>query len=205
MGTRQEPLRLLGCRTFRTIGIRAVLLLAGAAGWCQMQLSSAGYAATLPGSGLQESAQLAQPSAPVRQGQAPENRPGGSANPMSAACGRELQQFCSGVEPGQGRLVQCLDARRSELSEGCRSYLQPARQGCTPEAGRVVRCVRPSDTDPAIKRYDRVHYVLFNQTTGPGANLLVFLPGTGWPAAGPDGSTKRVASRLPATRKISSN
>jgi hypothetical protein len=104
---------------------------------------------------------------------------------MTAACGHELEQFCSGVEPGQGRLVQCLNARRSELTEGCKSYLQPTRQGCAPEAGRVVRCIRPSDTDPAIKRYDRVDYVLFNQTTGPGANLLVFLPGTGGQPPGP--------------------
>lgn len=43
----------------------------------------------------------------------------------------------------------------------------------------------PSDTDVAIKRFDRVHYVLFTENTGPDANLLLFLTGTGGQPPGP--------------------
>jgi predicted esterase len=118
-------------------------------------------------------------------GQDVENRPPVAATPMNAACAPELQQFCSGVQPGQGRLIQCLNGRRSDLSEACRTFVQLAQQGCAPEVGRTVRCIKPSDTDSAIKRYDRMHYVLFNEKTGPGANLLVFLTGTGGRPPGP--------------------
>jgi len=56
---------------------------------------------------------------------------------------------------------------------------------CTPEPGRVIECVKPSATDPAIQRFDTPHYVLFNADSGPDANLLVFLPGTGGKPPGP--------------------
>ena len=40
---------------------------------------------------------------------------------MRQACGWDIQRFCANVQPDQG--VQCLAARRSELSKGCRSFL----------------------------------------------------------------------------------
>jgi hypothetical protein len=105
---------------------------------------------------------------------------------MDAACSQELQQFCAGVQPGQGRLIQCLAGRPSgDLSSACKTFVAQARQGCAPEPNRSVQCIKPSDTDPAIKRFDRVHYVLFNQATPPTANLLVFLPGTFGKPPGP--------------------
>jgi acetyl esterase/lipase len=112
------------------------------------------------------------------RGQVAENNGTVVATPMSAACGRELQEFCSGVQPGQGRLIQCLAGRQGDLSAACNIFVAQARQGCAPEARRSVQCIKPSDTDPAIKRFDRVNYVLFNQPTPSTANLLVFLPGT---------------------------
>jgi predicted esterase len=56
---------------------------------------------------------------------------------------------------------------------------------CATDAGRVVECIKPSATDPAIERFDTAHYVLFNAKTGPAADLLVFLPGTGGEPPGP--------------------
>jgi len=112
-------------------------------------------------------------------GQIAEDNATVATTPMSAACGQELQQFCSGVQPGQGRLIRCLAGRPSgDLSSACKIFVAQAREGCAPEPNRSVQCIKPSDTDPAIKRFDRLHYVLFNQTTPPTANLLVFLPGT---------------------------
>jgi hypothetical protein len=74
------------------------------------------------------------------------------ATPMNAACGQELQQFCSGVQPGQGRLIQCLAGRSSgDLSSACKTFVAQARKGCAPELNRSVQCIKPWDTDPAIK------------------------------------------------------
>jgi hypothetical protein len=111
---------------------------------------------------------------------------GAAPGQVAEACGQELQQFCPDVQPGQGRLVQCLAARRpGELTAACKLFVTKARQDCAPEPSRSVQCVKPSDTDPAIKRFDRVDYVLFNQATPSTANLLVFLTGTSGRPPGP--------------------
>jgi hypothetical protein len=51
----------------------------------------------------------------------------------------------------------------------------------------VVEQVKPSETDRAIQRFDGAHYILFDANTGPDANLLVFLTGTGGQPPGPVG------------------
>jgi len=48
--------------------------------------------------------------------------------PLKAACGPDLQQFCTGITPGQGRLISCLREHRVQLSTGCRTYLRELRQ-----------------------------------------------------------------------------
>jgi predicted esterase len=111
--------------------------------------------------------------------------PAHSQTAVNTACGVELRQYCADIRPGQGRLVQCLNRRTGDLSESCKSFLLQARRGCLPEAGRVIDCIMPSETDPAIKRYDRVHYVLFNENSPPTANLLLFMTGTGGEPPGP--------------------
>jgi hypothetical protein len=42
-------------------------------------------------------------------------------------CGQDLHRVCYGVQPGEGRLIQCLLAHRAELSPGCTSWLATAR------------------------------------------------------------------------------
>jgi hypothetical protein len=49
---------------------------------------------------------------------------GEAAAKFRAACGKDFRQFCTGVQPGEGRIAQCLLARRGELSAPCRSFLQ---------------------------------------------------------------------------------
>ena len=39
--------------------------------------------------------------------------------------------------------------------------------------------VAPSDIDPAIERFNEPHVVVFDREAGPGAKLLLFMPGTG--------------------------
>jgi tetratricopeptide (TPR) repeat protein len=65
------------------------------------------------------------------------------------------------------------------------SRLKSNSAACAPEAGRVIECVKPSATDPAIHRFDSPNYVLFNDNSGPDANLLVFLTGTNGRPPGP--------------------
>lgn len=73
----------------------------------------------------------------------------------------------------------------SALAESAPSHAQSLPSACAPEPGRVIFCIRPSATDPAIRRFDSQHYVLVNADTGPDAKLLVFLPGTGGEPPGP--------------------
>lgn len=41
-----------------------------------------------------------------------------------AACRQDVQHFCSDVQHGHGRIIQCLQQHSSELSEGCSQALQ---------------------------------------------------------------------------------
>jgi pimeloyl-ACP methyl ester carboxylesterase len=43
----------------------------------------------------------------------------------------------------------------------------------------VTYRVTPSDTDPAIKRFNEPHYIVFDSTAARSGNLLVFMTGTG--------------------------
>jgi dienelactone hydrolase len=49
----------------------------------------------------------------------------------------------------------------------------------TPRDSLVRYRVRPSATDPAIKRFDLPHYIVFTAHVKADAPLLVFMPGTG--------------------------
>jgi Cysteine rich repeat len=37
-----------------------------------------------------------------------------------AACGQDVRRFCTGVQPGGGRVLQCFQAHRDELSTSCK-------------------------------------------------------------------------------------
>jgi hypothetical protein len=37
----------------------------------------------------------------------------------------DVEQFCTGMRPGGGRLLKCLKQNEAKLSEGCRSAMQP--------------------------------------------------------------------------------
>jgi Cysteine rich repeat len=39
---------------------------------------------------------------------------------LRAACGDDAQKFCAGVQPGGGRIIECLKAHKSELSDRCK-------------------------------------------------------------------------------------
>ena len=39
---------------------------------------------------------------------------------LRTACGDDAQKFCAGVQPGGGRIIECLKAHKNELSDRCR-------------------------------------------------------------------------------------
>ena len=86
---------------------------------------------------------------------------------LRAACGQDLQQFCSDIQPGGGRLVACLKAHGPDLSPACkaegqklkaerrerRRRVEAARVACEPDVqrlcgdvqrgqGRIIACMR---------------------------------------------------------------
>jgi len=54
-------------------------------------------------------------------------------------CGQDLRRLCHGVQPGEGRLIQCLSSHRSELSPACISRLAAARPGTVPPSQNTQR------------------------------------------------------------------
>jgi hypothetical protein len=46
---------------------------------------------------------------------------------MTEACQSDVRQFCTGVNPGAGRIAQCLKQHESGLSSTCKAELTPAR------------------------------------------------------------------------------
>ena len=43
---------------------------------------------------------------------------------LANECGDDLEKFCSAVEAGEGRLLQCLDKNSSKLSDRCTEALK---------------------------------------------------------------------------------
>jgi hypothetical protein len=57
---------------------------------------------------------------------APPMSPRQEAATLRSYCGADFRRLCSGVRPGGGRAIQCLQANASSLSSGCRGALSHA-------------------------------------------------------------------------------
>ncbi len=81
------------------------------------------------------------------------------------ACNADIEKFCKDVQPGQGRIVNCMQQHEAELSAACRDQIAEAREktqafakACKPDAekfckdvkpgqGRIIRCLKQHQTE----------------------------------------------------------
>jgi hypothetical protein len=47
---------------------------------------------------------------------------------LRSACAADAQKLCPGVQPGGGRILQCLKEHKDEVSEGCKQAVLKAQQ-----------------------------------------------------------------------------
>ena len=55
----------------------------------------------------------------------PQQSPRGA---VREACKADVATHCAGLEPGGGRIRECLKANREKLSDGCKAAIAAARQ-----------------------------------------------------------------------------
>jgi len=53
--------------------------------------------------------------------------PAAAAGPAVEACKADVQTLCPGIQPGDGRIKQCMMKNRSKLSDGCKAALKEQR------------------------------------------------------------------------------
>ena len=51
---------------------------------------------------------------------------------VRSACAADAQKLCAGVQPGGGRILQCLKEHKDEVSDGCKQAVLKAKQNPAP-------------------------------------------------------------------------
>jgi hypothetical protein len=59
----------------------------------------------------------------------PAPAPSPSPNAVRVACEVDVPKVCPGVQPGGGRIIQCLVQHQNDVSETCKQALMKAKQG----------------------------------------------------------------------------
>ena len=96
---------------------------------------------------------------------------GVSAEQNAKPCAGDVARLCKGVQPGQGRLAQCLKEHSNELSPACRENIKIMKEkvqdfvqackadeerlckGTKPGGGRIIQCLKQHEGElsPACK------------------------------------------------------
>ena len=73
--------------------------------------------------GMPAGSATTQPSASTSQGQPKNENRREAMHELNVACGDDMKKFCRHVQPGGGRLMQCLEHNQSEISPNCSQWL----------------------------------------------------------------------------------
>lgn len=46
---------------------------------------------------------------------------------IRSVCEADIKQLCPGIQPGGGRLMQCIETKQSDVSAPCREVLQAVK------------------------------------------------------------------------------
>ncbi len=57
------------------------------------------------------------------------------------ACRDDAKTFCKGIQPGGGRILDCLEDHYKEISDACYSALQKMPPHGGGQAGRMALCL----------------------------------------------------------------
>ena len=78
-----------------------------------------------------------QSSATTSQGQGKTENRREAMHQLNEACGDDMKKFCRHVQPGGGRILQCLEQYQSEISPNCSQWLnkKESQEGRGPEKG----------------------------------------------------------------------
>ena len=67
-------------------------------------------------------------------------------------CMSDAKKFCGDVQPGEGRIAQCMKQHESELSKACENHIKAAkkefakiREACRSDAEKLCKDVQPGD------------------------------------------------------------
>jgi hypothetical protein len=66
--------------------------------------------------------------APSFAADAPAPAASGAGGAVADACHDDIQKLCPGVQPGEGRVKDCMKEHRRELSKECKQALKQARR-----------------------------------------------------------------------------
>jgi hypothetical protein len=84
---------------------------------------------------------------------------------VNRSCMTDIDKFCKGIAPGNGRIAQCLKEHTSELSPDCKANrtelkkkVTEMRENCkidvdkycndiNPGAGRIIKCLKAHDSE----------------------------------------------------------
>ncbi len=85
--------------------------------------ASGGGAGSTTGAAATDATANANPAAPSAPVVLRQMRPREVLFVLRSACGRDVRALCSGVDPGGGRIIECLATQSASLSPDCRSVL----------------------------------------------------------------------------------
>ena len=67
-------------------------------------------------------------------------------------CAADVKKFCKDVQPGGGRIVQCMKQHESDLSQACKDHgktvkaeLEKAHEACKGDVEKLCKDVKPGD------------------------------------------------------------